>query len=433
MRIAVIGAGLTGVTTAFELSNRGHEVVVFERRSGIAAEGSHALPGVAARGLWLAHAAVGSPTGLPAPVGRGQWLWQWRRRRAAQHPALAQRLAAQEALDTVGAARRATWQAACELTYDRHTGVVAVLRRPADAERARALLDAHGDRLRGARWVDAAALATADPGLAPAVDVQGALHWPAGEAANGRQFAHAVKSAAQGLGARFACQMDVTALAPTGTGGWRVTRQRLADEADSGLASRQPLTALPDEDEDDSLPFDAVVLCSRAAVSRLVPGGRASGAWAAASQATVTVPLRDVQHASEAVGPHGAWMDPLTRVTLHRMGDRVRAAGPWQLGATRGARPDADAVQPLFAALEQAYPGATRTARAQLWLGSTMLPVDGLPVVGPGPQAGLWLHHGLGERAWSWSPATSAAMADLLEGRPADGIDVALLAPERLR
>jgi glycine/D-amino acid oxidase-like deaminating enzyme len=42
MRIAVIGAGIVGVTTAFELSSQGHEVVVFERRSSVATSSSFA-------------------------------------------------------------------------------------------------------------------------------------------------------------------------------------------------------------------------------------------------------------------------------------------------------------------------------------------------------------------------------------------------------
>ncbi len=43
MKIAVIGAGIIGVTTAFELGRDGHDVTVFERRSAAAEETSFAI------------------------------------------------------------------------------------------------------------------------------------------------------------------------------------------------------------------------------------------------------------------------------------------------------------------------------------------------------------------------------------------------------
>ena len=38
MKIAVIGAGIIGITTAYELAVDGHEVTVFERRGAAAEE-----------------------------------------------------------------------------------------------------------------------------------------------------------------------------------------------------------------------------------------------------------------------------------------------------------------------------------------------------------------------------------------------------------
>ena len=48
MRIAVVGAGIIGVTTAYELAADGHEVTVFERHGSIAAETSFANAGIIA-------------------------------------------------------------------------------------------------------------------------------------------------------------------------------------------------------------------------------------------------------------------------------------------------------------------------------------------------------------------------------------------------
>ena len=46
MKIAVIGAGIIGVTTAYELACDGHDVTVFERRSAVAEETSFANAGI---------------------------------------------------------------------------------------------------------------------------------------------------------------------------------------------------------------------------------------------------------------------------------------------------------------------------------------------------------------------------------------------------
>ena len=61
MRVAVIGAGIIGVTTAFELAVDGHEVTVFERRGSVAAETSFANAGVIAPGYVTPWAAPGMP------------------------------------------------------------------------------------------------------------------------------------------------------------------------------------------------------------------------------------------------------------------------------------------------------------------------------------------------------------------------------------
>ncbi|MBY0235116.1 MAG: FAD-dependent oxidoreductase, partial [Burkholderiaceae bacterium] len=80
MRIAIIGAGIAGVTTAFELSARGHQVTVFDRCGSVAAEGSFANAGIVAPALALPWATPGWPS-----LGAGRSFgWQWQRRRAAQ-------------------------------------------------------------------------------------------------------------------------------------------------------------------------------------------------------------------------------------------------------------------------------------------------------------------------------------------------------------
>ena len=61
MRVAVIGAGVIGVTTAYELGADGHDVTVFERRGTVAAESSFANAGLVAPGYVSPWSAPGMP------------------------------------------------------------------------------------------------------------------------------------------------------------------------------------------------------------------------------------------------------------------------------------------------------------------------------------------------------------------------------------
>jgi D-amino-acid dehydrogenase len=98
MKTAVIGAGVIGVTTALELASHGHDVVVFEKGSGIAQEASFATGGFIGPGLMNAWTAPGLPFKTVGKMLFGAethafhglanawlyWLWQWQK--ASAHP-----------------------------------------------------------------------------------------------------------------------------------------------------------------------------------------------------------------------------------------------------------------------------------------------------------------------------------------------------------
>src|SRR5450830_866147 len=94
MKIAVIGAGIIGITSAYELACNGHEVTVLERCWAAAEEASFANAGLVAPGYVTPVAAPGMPAkmlrhlfGRYGPVKIGlrlslhelHWIWRWYR------------------------------------------------------------------------------------------------------------------------------------------------------------------------------------------------------------------------------------------------------------------------------------------------------------------------------------------------------------------
>ena len=92
MKIAVIGAGIVGITSAHELAVDGHDVTVFERRGAAAEETSFANAGVVAPGYVTPWAAPGMPAkvlrhllirhapvrlSLPLSTTELAWIWKW--------------------------------------------------------------------------------------------------------------------------------------------------------------------------------------------------------------------------------------------------------------------------------------------------------------------------------------------------------------------
>jgi D-amino-acid dehydrogenase len=428
MRIAVIGAGLAGVTTAYELALAGHETIVYERRGGIAAEGSFAPACINAPELGFALAALGPRTTLPAGAAARpiQWPWLLQAWGARRHPSPHLPQAA-SALAHASLARVQQIQQAHELDFARHLGVLAVFRQEAEARRLQAVLKTT-DGPHEPHWVDADQARRIEPGLDDRLPLLGALHWPRGQAANGRQFAHALKAEAQRMGVRFLFHREVTGIDARASGPVTLLSKRRTELADSGLPTPTSLLS-----EDTSPHFDLAVICSATGGRRLLP--RLHLPICAAHIHTVTAPLGSGMDGSDmdtsnASAPCGALLDLTDGISISRMGERVRVAGRARMGRSPP-RPDERALREIYRGLHACFPGAARTARAQAWVGRVSLLPDGLPAVGRIGH-GLWLNVAHGEHSWAWAPALAVLVARLIGGAD-PSVDPAPFDPARLR
>src|SRR5688572_15124645 len=145
MRVAVIGAGIIGVTTAYELAAEGHEVTLFERRSSVAEETSFANAGVIAPGYVTPWAAPGmpakvmryllsqhAPVRLARPVAPGQLRWMWRWWRACQPATFQANRARMHRLARFSQQRLAALTRDLKLDYEQRSGYMVLLREAQD-------------------------------------------------------------------------------------------------------------------------------------------------------------------------------------------------------------------------------------------------------------------------------------------------------------
>jgi D-amino-acid dehydrogenase len=421
MRIAVIGAGLAGVTTAYELARAGHETVVYERRGGIATEGSFAPACINAPGLGVAQAAIGAATSLPA-ARLAHWPRLWQAWRAARQPGHRRRLQSAAALANASLTHVQRIAALHELDFARHEGVLAVCRHAAEAERLQAALK-RVDAPHGVHWVDEDQARQIEPGLNQAQPLHGALHWPHGQAANGRQFAHELKAEAQRMGVRFLFHREVTMVDANGPGRVRLLSKQRTELADSGLPT--PAGLLSDDTPPD---FDHVVICSATGGRLLLPTLRLP--LTTAYTHTVTAPLSSSMDTGDTMAPRGSLLDLSHGMSIARMGERLRVAGRVTIGRLPS-RPDERALSDIYRGLQDCFPGAARTAHAQAWVGRLSMLPDGLPAVGRVDQR-LWLNMAHGAQAWAWAPASAVLVAELMGGNE-PGLDPAPFDPARLR
>ncbi|WP_313076169.1 FAD-dependent oxidoreductase [Melaminivora sp.] len=401
MRIAIVGAGIVGAATAYELAGDGHEVVVLERHASAAEQASFANPGLLAPALLIPWAAPG--TGGPVlrqftgrqgtlRLTRGAglhslaWLWRWAR--AAGQPQCAGRLLALAHLGRYSLGRTREVAGALQADIETSRGMLVLLRSSGDLELVQAALAALREAGAGVHQVDADTARLIEPGLATDVPLAGALHAVDGEAGNCRVFAQQLRQAAQERGARFVFNARIQALSTTPTG--------------VVLAGESTVR-----------PADAVVLCAGEASAGLLRPLGARLPMQAVHGYSISAPVREDTHA-----PQGAVIDPLHRIVITRQGQRVRVSGGAELGHAAGVH-HAPTLRTLYLALSGWFPGGVLTSspQVQVWRGARPTLADGAPVIGAGPVPGVWVNAGHGASGWAQACGSARALADLIGGR----------------
>jgi D-amino-acid dehydrogenase len=444
MRVAVIGAGIIGVTTAYELARDGHEVSVFERQGNVAAEASFANAGLVAPGYVTPWAAPGMPGKVlahlfsrhaPVRLRSGMslstvgWLWQWWRA-CRLRTYQANRLRMQR-LAFFSRARLHGISQSLQLDYERSEGYLVLLRTPQDlalAQPGLALLNPLTTRF---EVLDAQQCRAVEPALSAQTPLHAGIHLPDDEVGNCRQFAHLLRLEAQHLGASFRFHTQVIRIEPdaaprlvhlpAGQYASSVLPRKVAREtgSDTELLPIEPVTET----------FDAIVVCAATGAASLLRPLGVKLPIQAVHGYSITAPLRRDEQNEQ--GPRSALMDERYKVAISRLGSRVRVAGSAEIGGSLQHN-DRRALDTLYKVLHDWFPGAALLGQAQVWKGARPMLPDGPPVIGTSGIEGLWLNLGHGSSGWALSCGSGRLVADLLVGRT-PAIDTEGLGIDRLQ
>jgi D-amino-acid dehydrogenase len=415
MQIAIIGAGIVGVTTAYELALQGHTVSVFERHSSVAVEASFAHAGLLGAGHFLlpatgprrwrhlgAHADALDMVGAAA-LRHAPWLWRrWRAGRPAQQ--IKHRLAMQN-LALFSRDRMLGLTRTLQLDYEQSPGLLLLLRTAREAAAARAELKALKANGQMFELLDRARCQQVEPALHTDTPLYAGVFWPHDGVGNCRHFAQLLKAQAQAIGVQFYFDTPVHALTP----GARPTLQTVGADAHS---------------------FDAIVVCAGARANQLLQPLGLGLPLVSVSGYTLTAPLRSLDGQPD-LAPRAAVIDLAHGVTITRLGQRVRVSGGAELGGYAG-RMAPQALQRLYRVLDDWFPGAALTRQALHWKGSRPMLPDGPPVLGASGAPGVWLNLGHGGNGWAMACGSARVIAELLAGRPAP-LDVSGMGAARFR
>jgi D-amino-acid dehydrogenase len=414
MKVIVLGAGLLGVTSAYYLRQLGHDVTVIDRQSTPAAETSFANGGQ----ISVSHAEPWANPSAPLKVlqwlGREdapllfrlradarQWLWGLQFLRECT-PARTRRNI--EQIVRLGTYSRDSLQALRRdigIAYDERTqGILHFYtseKEFAGAEAPAAQMRALGCDRRVISADEAVRLEPALQHIRP--QLAGATYTAEDESGDANQFARELVKRCEADGVQFLMSHTVTALRTVGSGG-----------APGGEIDH--VEATDREGRFLRLRADAYVLAMGSlsplyakAVGLSLPVYPAKGY-------SVTLPVKDASKAHQV-----SLTDDEYKLVFSRLGDRLRIAGTAEFN---GYDRDLNRVrcEAIVKRVEQLFPGAGDTERAQFWSGLRPATPSNVPLIGRSKVAKLFLNTGHGTLGWTHACGSGKSIARIVSNLP---------------
>ena len=415
MKVLVLGAGVIGVSAAYELAGAGHEVTVVDRQPEAALETSFANAGEVSPGYSAPWAGPG------VPLKAIKWLamhhrplvirpnldWafmRWslatlRNCTAARFEVNKSRMVrlAEYSRDCLKALRAATG-----IAYDeRMQGTLQLFRTQKQFDGSAGDIAVLKESGVAFELLDRAGCSRQEPALARvAGKFVGGLLLPGDETGDCFKFTQALAALAADRGVAFRFGTTIRGLVGSGDRIFGVTTDAGTLDADAylvALGSHSPLLLRP--------------------LGVRIPVYPVKGY-------SITLPITD-----PAGAPESTVMDEAHKVAVTRLGDRIRVGGTAELAGYSLKLHEARR-RTLGHVVSDLFPGGGDLARAEFWCGLRPMTPDGTPVIGATHIANLFLATGHGTLGWTMAAGTGRVLADVISGRSA-GIDLAGLTIER--
>jgi D-amino-acid dehydrogenase len=415
--IAVIGAGITGVFTAYALLERGYSVSVFDRQRYAGMETSFANGGQLSasnaevwnswstilHGLqWMLRADAPLLMNPKPSWHKYSWMAEFvgnvmnHRSNTVETTRLA--IKAREYMFSVAERE--------QIRFDlERRGILHVYHDKASFENAAKtnalLLEGGLDR----RAVTLDEMRRIEPALSG--NYYGGYFTPSDATGDIHKFTRGLAQACLNRGATFNYEADVTNLNATGAG-VEVTWSPLSD-------------GVPTESRTDK--FDGIVVCAGIASRRFARmlGDRVN--IYPVKGYSITVLMDD--KVSQESSPWVSLLDESAKIVTSRLGeDRLRVAGTAEFnGENRDIR--ADRIRPLVAWTRRHFPGVD-TGKVIPWAGLRPMTPSMMPRVGAGSRPGVFYNTGHGHLGWTLAAATAQMVAEQVAGRyPSEAVSAA--------
>lgn len=407
MKVTVLGAGVTGIATAWFLRQAGHEVAVIDRQPGAGLETSFANGGQVS----VSHAEPWANPGAPLKVLKwlmredapllfrlrpdlNQWLWGLDFLRQCTPGRTRHNI---KQMVNLGLYSRATLQqlrAATGIDYQQKTeGILHFYtseKEYADAQAPAALMREYGCELDMKTPGECIAI---EPALAASRSrLVGGSMTASDESGDAHQFTAKLAALCASAGVEFLYNTRIVGARKEGD-----TLKGVQIANADGIVS--------------DVQSDAYVMCL----------GAYSPQWARllgqtlriypAKGYSVTLPV-----IKEAASFNVSLTDDEYKLVFSRLGNRLRIAGTAELG---GYNTDLNLVrcEAIVRRVRQLFPDMTDGKNAQYWTGLRPATPSNVPYIGASKTRNLFLNTGHGTLGWTHACGSGAAIADIVSGR----------------